>query len=56
MNKPSPEIELALANLGRLGLISSTAAFGGKAEMRWVAITELGRQFVMVCRPPRMQR
>lgn len=48
-----PEYELSLVNLGRLGLICSAAAFGGMANMKWVSITALGRQFVIACRPPK---
>lgn len=49
--KLRPDIELSLVNLARLGLICSAAAFGGTANMRWVSLTELGRQFVIACRP-----
>ncbi len=53
-NKPPapPEFHVALGNLGRLGLIDSAAAFGGMANMNYVAMTELGRHFVNACRPP----
>lgn len=54
--QPGPEYELALVNLGRLGLICSAAAFGGMSNMRWVSMTELGRQFVIACRPPGMNK
>jgi hypothetical protein len=47
----SPEFGVALVNLGRLGLIDSAAAFGGMANMNYVAMTELGRHFVNACRP-----
>lgn len=47
-----PVVELSLVNLGRLGLICSAAAFGGMANMNWVSMTELGRQFVIACRAP----
>ena len=47
----SPDVALALVNLGRLGLTDSAGAFGGMATMHWVSMTELGRQFVAACRP-----
>lgn len=46
-----PDVALALTNLARLGLIDSVAAFGGMATVHWVSMTELGRQFVIACRP-----
>ncbi len=49
--QPLPEYELSLVNLGRLGLICSAAVWGGMANMCWVSMTELGRQFVIACRP-----
>ncbi len=49
--KVRPDVEVALVNLARLGLIDSDAAFGGLSTMHWVAMTELGRQFVVACRP-----
>lgn len=45
------DVAVALVNLARLGLIDSDAAFGGLSTMRWVMMTELGRQFVATCRP-----
>lgn len=45
------DVLLSLGNLARLGLIDSAAAFGGTAILNWVSMTELGRQFVVACRP-----
>lgn len=45
------DVSLSLVNLGRLGLIDSAAAFSGMAVMSWVSMTELGRQFVLACKP-----
>jgi hypothetical protein len=46
-----PDVALALTNLGRLGLIDSVGTYGGMAAIHWVSMTELGRQFVVACRP-----
>ncbi len=51
VQKVRTDVEVALVNLARLGLIDSDAAFGGLFAMYWVAMTELGRQFVVACRP-----
>lgn len=51
VQKIRTDVEVALVNLARLGLIDSDAAFGGLSTMYWVAMTELGRQFVVACRP-----
>jgi hypothetical protein len=50
VQKVRPDVEVALINLARLALIDSEAAFGGLTTMHWVAMTELGRQFVAACR------
>lgn len=48
--KLTPDVELSLVNLARLGLLDSEAAFSGLSNVQWVALTELGRQFVIACR------
>ncbi|UCZ75339.1 DUF4393 domain-containing protein [Dickeya zeae] len=49
----SKEIILSLSNLARLGCIETTAAIGGGRNFDVVLRTQLGRDFVEMCRLPR---
>jgi hypothetical protein len=49
--KVRTDVAVALVNLARLGLIDCDSAFGGLSTVYWVVMTELGRQFVVACRP-----
>lgn len=46
---PSPEVELALANLARLGCISGRRTWGGSEVFPSVTPTLLGQKFVEAC-------
>jgi len=48
---PLPEVELALGNLLRLGLISPAITWGG-TTLRTIHQTILGREFVRACSRP----
>lgn len=48
-DQPSPEVELALANLGRLGCLSPSITWGGGQSFRIVNPTKLGQTFVDAC-------
>ncbi len=47
--RPTPEVELALANLSRLGCISISMSWGGGELFSSVNPTLLGRSFVEAC-------
>lgn len=49
---PSREVEVSLGNLGRLGLIQSNMAWGGKTTFHCICHTFLGQEFMKACRNP----
>jgi hypothetical protein len=52
--RPSPEIEEAIGNLVRLGLLTSAMAWGGAMVFSCVHQTVLGREFVRACKRDRV--
>ena len=46
---PTPEIQLTLSNLFRLGLITLTSTWGGALTFNFIMPTVLGREFVKAC-------
>lgn len=46
---PTPEMQMTLSNLLRLGLITSTSTWGGDLTHSYIGQTVLGREFVKAC-------
>lgn len=48
-NRPSPEVQLALWNLTRLGCVEPAGTWGGGSTVSVVTLTELGRELFRAC-------
>ena len=46
---PTPDMQLTLGNLFRLGLITVTSTWGGALTFNYIMQTVLGREFVKAC-------
>jgi len=47
--RPSPEVELAISNLIRVGCLESTMMWRGEQSCSCVVVTALGRSLVQAC-------
>ena len=54
-NRPSPEIQLALGNLVRVGCLSPASTYGGKESLSFVFPTVLGQSLYEACTLRRSQ-